>query len=37
MALATVYCIIKPSVLDTVKQNNNKYSRFKEENPALLE
>jgi len=40
VSLYVSVCIIvavRPSVLDTVKQNNNKYSRFKEENPALLE
>jgi len=35
--LSTVHPPFRPSVLDTVKPNNNKYSRFKEENPALLE
>jgi len=34
---AAAHVAVRPSVLDTVKQNNNKYSRFKEENPALLE
>jgi len=32
-----VYVAVRPSVLDTVKPDNNENSRLKEENPALLE
>jgi len=34
---AAAHVAVRSSVLDTVKQYNNKYFRLKEENPALLE
>jgi len=34
---AAAHVAIRPSVLDTVKLNSNKYFRLKEENPALLD
>ena len=34
---AAAHITVRPSVLITVKLDNNKYFRLKEENPSLLE